>query len=95
MPQGFPVCSGSDLRIHQQQGNRGQKLREELAVGSSPNPAADSRPDDYSARDRDGHGTAVASCAAGNVNTGLVTFSGFAPKAWLGNYKIYGSPWSE
>ena len=51
-----------------------------------------SQPDDYSPRDRNGHGTAVASCAAGNTNTGSVTFSGMAPKAWLGNYKIYGSP---
>src|ERR1019366_5105635 len=35
---------------------------------------------------------AVASAAAGNTNTGSVTFSGMAPKAWLGNYKIWGSP---
>src|SRR6185369_13222179 len=62
-------------------------------AGSAPlNPAADSRPDDYSPRDRVGHGTAVASTAAGYSNTGLVTFSGVAPKAYLGNYKIYGSP---
>src|SRR5207244_1021185 len=51
-----------------------------------------SRPDDYSPRDRDGHGTAVASCAAGNTATGSVTFNGMAPKAYLGNYKISGSP---
>src|ERR1035438_1427056 len=51
-------------------------------------PADISQPDDYSPRDRHGHGTAVASCAAGNTNTGTVTFSGMAPKAWLGNYKI-------
>jgi len=41
---------------------------------------------------RDGHGTAVASCAAANTVTGSVTFSGMAPKAYLGNYKISGSP---
>src|ERR1019366_8808128 len=57
------------------------------------NPAADSVPDDYSPRDRIGHGSSVASCAAGNINTGSVTFSGMAPKAWLGNYKIWGSPY--
>ncbi len=39
-----------------------------------------------------GHGTAVASAAAGETNSGTVTSSGIAPKAWLGNYKIAGSP---
>ena len=92
MPQGFPVCSGSDCAFTNSKVIVARSYVKQLAVGSSPNPAIDSRPDDYSARDRDGHGTAVASCAAGNLNTGLVMFSGFAPKAWLGNYKIYGSP---
>lgn len=44
-------------------------------------------------RDRDGHGTHVASCAAGNPNTvsplGLI--SGVAPNAYLGNYKVFTS----
>jgi minor extracellular serine protease Vpr len=63
------------------------------AAGSDPkNPAADSTPDDYSARDRVGHGTAVATAAAGNTATGAVTINGMAPKAWIGNYKIAGSP---
>jgi len=61
-------------------------------VTDPKNPAAQSVPDDYSPRDRVGHGTAVASVAAGNTNTGAVTFTGMAPKAWLGSYKIYGSP---
>ncbi len=43
--------------------------------------------------DRDGHGTHVASCAAGSSNTvsplGLI--SGFAPNAYLGNYKVFTS----
>ena len=56
------------------------------------NPAADSMPDDYSPRDRTGHGTAIASAAAGNQITGpAVAFSGMAPKAFLGNYKIWGT----
>ena len=63
------------------------------AAGSDPNnPAADSTPDDYSARDRVGHGTAVATAAAGNTATLAVTINGMAPKAWIGNYKISGSP---
>jgi minor extracellular serine protease Vpr len=65
----------------------------------SPSPAT-STPDDYTPRDRDGHGTAVAAAAAANQNTGPaiaasggnITFTGMAPKAYLGNYKIYGSP---
>jgi minor extracellular serine protease Vpr len=66
-----------------------------LAAGSDPgNPAADSRPDDYLPRDHSGHGTAVASAAAAVLNTGPsgLTFNGVAPKAFLGNYKIFGSP---
>jgi uncharacterized protein (TIGR03437 family) len=56
-------------------------------------------PDDYSARDRVGHGTAVAMCAGGNTNPGPLsltgqqdTITGLAPQAYLGNYKVYGSP---
>ncbi len=75
-----------------------------LSAGSDPkNNANDDEPDDYSPRDRDGHGTAVASCAAANVtvtpgftSTGSpVTIQGMAPKAYLGNYKVAGSPGVE
>ena len=69
-----------------------------MPVDSTPNPAT-SQPDDYSPRDRDGHGTAVASAAAGNFTSVTATngsanftISGMAPKASLGSYKIYGSP---
>ncbi len=66
-----------------------------LAAPSSPsNPALDDRPDDYTARDRDGHGTALAVAAAGNAvsSTNNINISGIAPKAFLGSYKIFGSP---
>jgi minor extracellular serine protease Vpr len=44
-------------------------------------------PDD--ATDRNGHGTAVAMCAAGVTNKGTyATITGVAPKAWIGGYKI-------
>jgi uncharacterized protein (TIGR03437 family) len=50
-------------------------------------------PDDYSPSDHMGHGTAIAMIAAGVQNTGpLATIQGVAPKAFLGNYKIFGSP---
>jgi uncharacterized protein (TIGR03437 family) len=61
-------------------------------IAAGANGAANSMPDDYSARDRDGHGSAVAAIAAGVQNSGgTVAFSGMAPKAFLGSYKIYGS----
>jgi uncharacterized protein (TIGR03437 family) len=74
-----------------------------LAAGSNPaDPQLDSRPDDITPRDHEGHGTAVATCAAGVTGTvtpavaeggsGSVTIGGVAPKAYLGNYRVYGSP---
>jgi minor extracellular serine protease Vpr len=42
------------------------------------------------ARDRFGHGTAVAMCAAGVTNKGPYgTITGVAPKAWIGGYKVF------
>ncbi len=56
-------------------------------------PELTSRPDDLSPRDRVGHGTALAMIAAGKqVSPPLAAISGVAPKAFLGNYKLYGSP---
>lgn len=55
--------------------------------------AADSRPDDVTPRDRSGHGTAIAMIAAGErVTAPPGPISGIAPKAFLGSYKIFGSP---
>ena len=48
---------------------------------------------DTSARDHKGHGTATAMAAAGELAAGpRATIRGVAPKAYLGNYKIFGSP---
>src|ERR1035438_2571587 len=50
-------------------------------------------PEDLSPRDHQGHGTAIAMIAAGVQNAGpLGSITGVAPKAFLGNYKIFGSP---
>jgi uncharacterized protein (TIGR03437 family) len=97
-PSGFPKCSGSADACNYTNTKVivARSYVSQIVVGneSNPNnPAVDSIPDDYSPRDRIGHGTAVASAAAGNTNTGSVTFSGMAPKAWVGNYKIWGSPY--
>jgi hypothetical protein len=48
---------------------------------------------DPSARDHIGHGTGTAMTAAGVENAGpLATISGVAPQAWLGSYKVFGTP---
>jgi len=94
-PPGFPKCSGSADACNYTNTKVivARSYVSLISKGSDPkDPAADSVPDDYSPRDRAGHGTAVASAAAGNTNTGSVSFSGMAPKAWLGNYRVYGSP---
>ena len=96
MPAGFPVCNVTDCASFTN--NKvivARSYVRQLAAGSDPNnPAADSRPDDYSPRDRSGHGTATASCAAAASTITVAGFaiSGIAPKAYLGNYKIFGSP---
>jgi hypothetical protein len=95
MPAGFPKCgTPSDcLTFTNNKVIAAHSFVSFAAVGSDPgNLAADSRPDDLSPRDRLGHGTTVASCAARESVTGLVTFNGIAPAAWLGNYKVFGSP---
>jgi uncharacterized protein (TIGR03437 family) len=104
MPAGYPICTAGHPEDCAYTSNKvivARSYVRMLAAGSNPrNPAADSMPDDYSPRDRDGHGTAVASCAAANSTAtpaitttgGPLTISGMAPKAYLGNYKITGSP---
>jgi minor extracellular serine protease Vpr len=98
-PPGFPKCDTGNQSVCSNFTNNkvivARSYVHQLAtanVTDPNNPAAQSQPDDYTPRDRLGHGTAVASAAAANQNTGTVTFNGMAPKAYLGNYKIYGTP---
>ncbi len=57
-------------------------------VGLLPN-----RDPDLSASDHVGHGTAIAMAAAGVRNTGpLAIISGVAPSAYIGSYKVFGTP---
>ncbi len=59
----------------------------------SPEEVEFSRPDDRTPRDRIGHGTAVAMIAAGKrVPSPAGDLEGIAPKAFLGIYKVFGSP---
>lgn len=91
--EGYPKCSGTDCNFTNHKVIVARSYVHLLAAGTDPNPAADSRPDDLSPRDRVGHGTAVATTAAGWTATGpLATITGMAPKAYLGNYKVFGSP---
>lgn len=91
-PSGYPVCQGSDCAFTNSKIIVARSYVRQLAAGTPPNPAATSRPDDYSPRDHVGHGTALAMTAAGVTNTGpAATITGMAPKAFLGNYKIFGT----
>jgi uncharacterized protein (TIGR03437 family) len=97
-PSGFPKCdtyalgatTESDCAFTTNKVIVARSYVSTISAGTSP---SDSRPDDNSARDLVGHGTAVASVVAGVASTHLgIAISGVAPKAFLGNYKIYGSP---
>jgi minor extracellular serine protease Vpr len=93
IPAGFPKCQGADCAFTNNKVIVARSYVRQLAAGTPPNPEVDSRPDDYSPRDRIGHGTANASIAAGVTNQGpAATITGIAPKAYLGNYKVFGSP---
>ena len=94
-PAGFPICSGGNFDCSQFTNNKVIVARSYVAMmaaGSAPDPSLDSRPDDFTPRDHVGHGTATASVAAGASNSSTVTFRGMAPKAFIGNYKVTGSP---
>lgn len=70
-PEGFPKCDVvSNCAFTSNKVIVARSYVFDLTAGSNPNdPAADSRPDDLSARDLDGHGTAVASVAAGGPSS--------------------------
>jgi len=92
-PAGYPICQGTDCAFTNNKVIVARSYIAQVGAGTPPNPAVDSRPDDNSPRDHIGHGTALAMVAAGETNSGpAVTITGMAPKAWLGSYKIFGSP---
>jgi minor extracellular serine protease Vpr len=90
-PAGFPRANrDSDLAFTNRKVIVARSYVDLLVLGDQPEI---SRPDDTSARDRVGHGTAAAMLAAGvRVDGPAATVSGVAPKAFLGSYKIFGSP---
>src|SRR5215472_11709032 len=64
LPPGYPFCSPGDCQFTN---NKVIVARSYVHLLTTGNPA-NSTPDDYSARDRNGHGTAAAACAADESN---------------------------
>jgi minor extracellular serine protease Vpr len=93
VPAGYPKCAGSDCAYTNNKVIVARSYVSYLTTGGGTDPQ-NSRPDDLSPRDHIGHGTANAMIAAGRPNTSpdSISITGIAPKAFLGNYKIYGSP---
>jgi len=87
---GFPKCRGDDCAFTNRKVIVARSYVDMLVLGEDP---AISRPDDLSPRDRVGHGTAAATVAAGRMVQGpAAAIRGIASGAYLGNYKIFGSP---
>lgn len=89
MPSGYPRCTGSACDFTSTKVIAARSFVDLLVYAF----ADDTRPDDLSPRDRVGHGTAAAMLAAGRPMQGPGgRVTGVAPKAYLGNYKVFGSP---
>ena len=89
VPGGYPRSTSSQSCINSDQNFTNSKVivaRNYVKLLGNPDQNCD-------AEDRDGHGTFVAGIAAGErVNAPLASISGAAPKAFLGNYKVFGTP---
>lgn len=83
-PAGFPLAdSRADLAYAN---NKVIVARSYASLFTAADP-------DPSAADHVGHGTATAMAAAGIANSGpLATITGMAPRAFLGSYKVFGTP---
>jgi uncharacterized protein (TIGR03437 family) len=94
IPSGFPLCNvSSDCDNFTNNKVIVARSYVQQLANATGTDATISTPDDFSARDRVGHGTAVAMCAAGETNAGPAdTITGVAPRAYLGSYKVFGSP---
>ena len=90
-PAGYPVADNAgDVKYTNQ-----KVIVARSYVNLLNPPAGTGQPSefDFSASDEQGHGTITSDCAAGGpTNTGTVTFTGAAPGAYLGNYKVFGTP---
>jgi len=92
VPSGYPMCEPQDCAFTNHKVIVARSYIRQQGAGDPNDPAADSRPDDFSPRDHQGHGTAVAMIIAGVTNMGPGdTITGFAPAAFLGSYKVFGT----
>jgi hypothetical protein len=85
MPAGFPLVNA----VSDTQFTNNKVIVARSYVNLLPNPDSD-----LSADDRQGHGTITADCAAGGVTPsvgGTPSFTGIAPGAYLGSYKVFGT----
>lgn len=84
VPESFPkVNSSSDVKF----------TNNKVIVARSYASLFESWDPDESARDHVGHGTALAMCAAGVAHEApIAAIAGVAPKAYLGSYKVLGTP---
>lgn len=79
VPEGFPKVAREEHRAYTNNKIIVARTYENLLGSAGGNP-----------RDDMGHGTAVAMAAAGVTNRGpLAEITGVAPKAWIGNYKVF------
>lgn len=84
MPAGFPKVTNSTDQ---------QYTNSKVIVARSYVNLLPGRDPDRSAQDHVGHGTALAMVSAGARSDGpLASIAGIAPKAFVGNYKVFGTP---
>ena len=92
-PAGYPRCTAgnSDCSYTNNKVIAARNYVDLLNFIYGTNPA-DTRPDDNTPKDRNGHGTATAMIAAGQeFDSPIGRISGVAPRAFLGNYKVFGT----
>ncbi len=83
-PEGFPRANADTDLVY----TNGKVIVARSYVDLLP-----ARDTDSSARDRVGHGTALGMIVAGvRTVAPLATITGVAPEAWLGSYKVFGTP---
>lgn len=90
-PAGFPVAgTSSDLKYTN---NKVIVARSYVSLLNAPSGTGEPAEFDFSASDEQGHGTITSDCAGGGPTvTTTATFTGGAPGAYLGNYKVFGTP---
>jgi len=87
MPAGFPLVNAASDTVF---------TNNKVIVARSYVSLLPSRDPDTSARDHVGHGTALAMISAGGTAVGpSATITGVASGAWVGSYKVFGTPGSN